>query len=63
LQLRCNKTIIITEFLGIMVKREANMLINLAGGLTAALHWFPHKFGIKRAATGVRGMKEEVPVQ
>jgi hypothetical protein len=46
-----------------MVKRDANMLINLAGGLTVALYWFPHKFGIKRAATGVRGRKEEVPVQ
>jgi len=39
------------------------MLINLAGSLTAALQWFPHKFGFKRAATGVRGRKEEVPVQ
>jgi hypothetical protein len=46
-----------------MVKRDANVLINLAGGLPAALHWFPRKFGIKRAATGVRGRKEEVPVQ
>jgi hypothetical protein len=46
-----------------MVKRDANVLINLAGGLTVALYWFPHKFGIKRAATGVRGRKEEAPVQ
>jgi hypothetical protein len=46
-----------------MVKRDTGMLINLAGGLTAALHWFPHKFGIKRAATGFRDSKEEVPVQ
>jgi len=35
------------------------MLINLAGVLTAALHGFPHKSGIKLAATGVRGRKEE----
>jgi len=35
------------------------MLINLAGVLTAALHWFPHKSAIKLAATGIRGRNEE----
>jgi hypothetical protein len=31
-----------------MVNRDANMLINLSGGLTVALHWFLNKSGIKR---------------
>lgn len=46
-----HKSIIVRVSQGIIAEREANVLIDLSGGLTEALRWFPCKFGIKRVAT------------